>query len=201
MRAIISALCLLAAGCTSTPAPVANRAPVIPPDAPWTAERQSEYERQMADMRSRADALTGSRPVPAPTPQEAELLERAITNSPDYAQALRRAAIANVNAEPPLSREGTQARQARIASEEARLSDLIEKRRRDALSARAAQDRAAGLAAARAACDAQASAVGASSYTPYSPRAGILGSAITSAMNSSAAEEQARAGCYRAYGF
>jgi hypothetical protein len=178
-------------------------------DAQRTARIQKEnlanYERQMADIRSRPDHLSGipaQAPTSASSPRENELLERALTNSPDYAQALRRAAIANVDAEgsPSVRRQPSQVREQRISAEEARLSDVIEKRRRERLAQRRQQDRAAQAAAIRANCDAQASAVGAGTYTPYSPRAGILGSALSGAINSTAAEEQARAGCYRAYG-
>jgi hypothetical protein len=147
--------------------------------------------------------------------REDELLERALANSPDYTSALRRAAIANVDAEAPFSpgsrrtqAEIATAREQRIAAEEARLSDAIEVRRRGELAQRQQEqqqqqdkfDRVARLNAARAACDAQASAVGAGIYTPYSPRAGVLGSALTGAIASASAETQARAGCYRAYG-
>jgi hypothetical protein len=139
--------------------------------------------------------------------RENELLERALTNSPDYMAALRRAAMANVDAEEPSAPTGrrnraaeAQAREQRIAAEEARLSDAIELRRRSRLAQQDQNDRAARLNAARAACDAQASSVGAGIYTPYSPRQGILGSALTGAIASTSAEAQARAGCYRAYG-
>jgi hypothetical protein len=139
--------------------------------------------------------------------REDELLERALTNSPDYMAALRRVAVANIDAEEapaPTGRRNraaeAQAREQRIAAEEARLSDAVEIRRRSRLAQQDQSDRASRLNAARAACDAQASSVGAGIYTPYSPRAGILGSALTGAIASASAEEQARAGCYRAYG-
>jgi hypothetical protein len=166
-------------------------------------ESMAKIESQMADIRSRPDHLSGLPATPSSpaAAREAELLERAMTASPDYSQALRRAAVANIDEAPPAPRERPQARYQRIEAEEARLSDLIERRRRERLAQRGQQDRAAQAAAARAACDAQASAVGAGMYTPYSPRGGILGSALAGAINSSAAEEQARIGCYRAYGF
>jgi hypothetical protein len=139
--------------------------------------------------------------------REDELLERALTNSPDYMAALRRAAAANIAAEepsdPPARRNRAaeaQAREQRITAEEARLSDAVEVRRRSRLAQQDQSDRLARIHAARAACDAQASSVGAGIYTPYSPRAGILGSALTGAIASASAEAQARAGCYRAYG-
>jgi hypothetical protein len=139
--------------------------------------------------------------------REDALLERAFTGSPDYMAALRRAAVANVDVEEapaPTGRRNlaaqAQAREQRIAAEEARLSDAVEARRRSRLAQQDQNDRMARANAARAACDAQASSVGAGIYTPYSPRAGILGSALTGAIASASAEEQARAGCYRAYG-
>lgn len=139
--------------------------------------------------------------------REDALLERALTNSPDYTAALRRAAVANVDAEEPsapASRRNRaaeiQVREQRIAAEEARLSEAVEVRRRARLAQQDQSDRLARIHAARAACDAQASSVGAGIYTPYSPRAGILGSALTGAIASASAEAQARAGCYRAYG-
>ncbi|WP_338661779.1 hypothetical protein VQH23_16280 [Pararoseomonas sp. SCSIO 73927] len=86
----------------------------------------------------------------------------------------------------------------------ARLSDAVERRRRDRLASGAASAQAAQAAAARAqaraACDAQASAVGAGVQTPYRPSQGVLGSAIVGSLNSSFAAEEARQGCYRAYG-
>jgi hypothetical protein len=171
--------------------------------------RVDEYERQIQAPRAANPQFAPSmnqRQFPPIVEQqisarEAELLERAMTASPDYAQALRRAAVANIDEAPPVPRERPQARYQRIEAEEARLSDLVERRRREHLAQRGQQDRAAQAAAARGACDAQALAVGAGIYTPYSPRTGVLGSALAGAINSSAAEEQARIGCYRAYGF
>lgn len=139
--------------------------------------------------------------------REDALLERALTNSPDYMAALRRAAVANVDAEEPSAPANRRnraaealAREQRITAEEARLSDAVEVRRRARLAQQDQHDRVARINAARTACDAQASLVGAGIYTPYSPRAGILGSALTGAIASASAEAQARAGCYRAYG-
>jgi hypothetical protein len=143
----------------------------------------------------------------AKTACEDELLERALTNLPDYMAALHRAAVVNVDAQEPSAPPGrrncaaeAQVREQRIAAEEARLSDAVEVRRRSRLAQQNQNNRAASINAARAACDAQASAVGAGIYTPYSPRAGIPGSALSGAIASASAEEQARAGCYRAYG-
>ncbi|MDB5415105.1 MAG: hypothetical protein JWR10_3440 [Rubritepida sp.] len=77
--------------------------------------------------------------------RENELLERAITSSPDYTAAVRRAAIANVdgvNSAPMLPR-GTstnlRARDAAIAAEESRLSEAVEARRRRRLADQAGQ--------------------------------------------------------------
>ncbi|MBP0493038.1 hypothetical protein [Roseomonas indoligenes] len=146
---------------------------------------------------------TSTLPTPAQA-RENSLLEDALSGRPDYTAALRRAAEANISEESPVVRQTRAAREARIDAEVARLSDAVEKRRRERLASDAASAQAsqtiAARAAARAACDAQASGVGAGTYTPYSPRAGILGSALAGAMTSSAAEEQARQGCYRAYG-
>ena len=200
-------------------------APPNTPVTPYTArtydapgdtspETMAAIRRAMAENAARENGIPTTPEDPADlnrrtarTAQQRELLERALTNSPDYAQAVRRAAIANVDTDTPLPPPGrrsrpdfAEAREQRIAAEEARLSDLIEKHRRARLAGLAMQDQAARLSAARGACDAQASAVGAGVQTPYSPRAGILGSALVGAINSSAAEEQARAGCYRAQG-
>jgi hypothetical protein len=164
-------------------------------------DRQREADRQAYIYRDLSPAERTKRT------REDELLERALTSSPDYMAALRRAAVANVDAEEPPAPAGrrnraaeAQAREQRITAEEARLSDAVELRRRSRLAQQGQNDRAARLNAARAACDAQASSVGAGIYTPYSHRQGVLGSALTGAIASASAEEQARAGCYRAYG-
>jgi predicted ATP-dependent protease len=178
----------------------ARAAAIATAEAALTPTQRNEREKQQGEERAARERKA------AQAKREGELLERALTGSPDYVSAVRRAAIANVDLEViPANtsrRQQTSAAvlEARIAAEEARLSDVIESRRRDALAARAMADQAARISAARASCDAQASAVAASVYTPYSRRAGILGSALMGAINSSAAEEQARAGCYRAVG-
>jgi hypothetical protein len=152
-----------------------------------------------------AEAKAREAPAAALTPEqrakqdrEDALLERALTGSPDYEAALRRAAVANVGAGRARDREQ------RIAEEEARLSDAVELRRRDRLAAQGRAEQAAQANAARAAaqasCDAQAAAAGAGTYRPYRPGLGAIGSGLTGAISSSFAEEQARQGCYRAYG-
>jgi hypothetical protein len=125
--------------------------------------------------------------------QEDELLERALTNSPDYTAAVRRAAIANVDAEqPPAGRRtpaATQAREQRITAEEARLSDAVEKRRRDRLSQQARSDKAARDQQAIATCRARGAQMDAAYYNPRS----LLN------LEGMAAGNQAAAACFQAY--
>jgi hypothetical protein len=162
----------------------------VPPPPP-TPEERAEIERSWAEIRSRPDALSGI-PATPPSPEagrEAELLERALTNSPDYAQAVRRAAVANINEAPPVPRERPQAREARIAAEEARLSDLIEKRRRERLAMREQSNRASQDQAAIAACEARGAQIDASMYS----RRSILN------LDGAIAGAQARNACIEAY--
>jgi len=79
----------------------------------------------------------------AKSSRENDLLERAITSSPDYTSAVRRAAVANVDGEaaippaagaPRRTATNARAREAAISVEEARLSDAVEIRRRQRLA-------------------------------------------------------------------
>jgi hypothetical protein len=129
-------LCLLAVSCAPQ-----RGADVYRPD-PAVVEA---YDRRMQQIREAEQrALTPEEHARrererAKTAREDELLERALTNSPDYASALRRAAAANVDAEaqgrsPRTARRTSQpARDQAISAEEARLSEAIETRRRNRL--------------------------------------------------------------------
>ena len=121
----------------------------------------------------------------ARTIRENELLERALTSSPDYAQAVRRAAEANIAEAVPVVRETRQSREGRVTAEEARLSDAVERRRRERLGQQAQQARFAQDQQAATQCDMQARQVGAGYNNPRS----LLN------LESAAAEAQARDAC------
>ncbi|MBY0335055.1 MAG: hypothetical protein K2X11_00470 [Acetobacteraceae bacterium] len=133
-------------------------------DPGWLeAQRRNTEER---DIRASTDPA-----VAAQRQREADLLQRALINSPDYTAALRRAAVAAVDARPadPAAARRTaaqraQARETAIAAEEARLSDVIEGRRREALAARQQQEAQSRQAMAIAACRAQAAQIDASMF-------------------------------------
>jgi hypothetical protein len=161
-----------------------------------------EYDRKMREIALNRPELLAPRPASrvevtpeaaARQGQEDELLERALTNSPDYTAAVRRAAIANVDAEqPPTGRRtpaATQAREQRITAEEARLSDAVEKRRRDRLSQQARSDKAARDQQAVATCRARGAQMDAAYYNPRS----LLN------LEGMAAGNQAAAACFQAY--
>jgi len=161
--------------------------PPMQPLAPLSAGRAAEIERSLADIRTRPDSLSNARqPLP---PREASLLEDALAGRPDYVQALRRAAEANIAESNPVVRQSPAAREARVRAEEARLSDLIETRRREQVGQRQQQDRAARDQAAVAACQARGAQIDAAMYNPRS----ILN------IDGAAAAAQARNACLDAY--
>jgi hypothetical protein len=151
MRRVALAVLLLAAGCG--------------PSAETRAQLQREHEAFTAKMaqyaederKSRAAAEAALTPEQraqrdreaAKAAREAELLQRALSNSPDYTAAVRRAAAANVDADFPLMSSGktrrsepAQAREDRIAAEEARLSEAVEARRRTSIAQTNARNQA-----------------------------------------------------------
>ncbi|WP_140882565.1 hypothetical protein [Muricoccus nepalensis] len=87
-----------------------------------------------------------------------------------------------------------------IRAEEVALREAVEQEQKNIMAAEASAAAEAQRSSIIAICNAQAAAVGANTYTPYSRRAGILGSALVGAINSSAAEERARGDCYRMNG-
>lgn len=94
--------------------------------------RCSERDLREAEVRARSDREA------ARAAREDDLLQRAMANSPDYLAALRRAAVANVeNAEPdPAGGRGVMQPlnwEQRVAAEEARLTSVIGRRRRELL--------------------------------------------------------------------
>lgn len=105
--------------------------------------------------------------------REDELLERALTSSPDYAAAVRRTATVNIEAETPPAAPGqrrrtepAQAREQRISTEEARLSDAVEHRRRERIAKRQREESWARAEQARAACQARGAQMEAAYYNP-----------------------------------
>jgi hypothetical protein len=146
----------------------------------------AEFDRRTAALRASNPELFTGRPIGAPPTaeerqkmeadrakraREDELLERALTNSPDYMAALRRAAIANVDVDEPPAPSGrrnraaeAQAREQRITAEETRLSDEIEKRRRTRLAAEDQRQRSIRDQAAIDACQARGQAIEASMF-------------------------------------
>lgn len=132
--------------------------------APVSAEEQARFfaegEARAAAMRAQNEAARAAAEA-AMTPaqraqrdlgivkalREYELLQRALSGSPDYAVAVTRAATANVDGaaaiplapgerRPPVNQR---AREAAIRAEEARLSDAVEVRRRQQLAQDAQQ--------------------------------------------------------------
>jgi hypothetical protein len=151
----------------ANPTPPSLRADPRP--VPETPEQRSQRERGAAR-----------------NARENSLLEDALASRPDYVQALRRAAVANIDAEPVAGRrELPAARERRIAAEEARLSDLIEKRRRERQQAGKVQDRNRRAEAAAGQCLQLGAQIEASYYNPRS----ILN------LEASAAGAQARNQC------
>jgi hypothetical protein len=170
-----------------------------------------DFDQRTAALRASNPELFTGRPVgPPPTPAERQkveadrakreredaLLERALTNSPDYTSALRRAAVANVDAEQVTPASGrrtrsaeAQAKEQRIAAEEARLSDVVEKRRQDRLNQQAQNQKTARDQAAVSACVARGNQIDAAYYNPRS----ILN------LEGMAAGVQARNACLEAY--
>jgi len=142
-----------------------------PPLDESSAVRGAAWQQSIQEAANRD--LSGGKPRSLAEAREAELLERALTGSPDYTAAVRRAAVANVDAagEPsPAGRRNradvAQAREQRISAEEARLSDEIEKRRRARLAANDAQNRSARDQQAAAACQARSAQMEAAYFNP-----------------------------------
>ncbi|WP_431282751.1 hypothetical protein ACQW02_25655 [Humitalea sp. 24SJ18S-53] len=147
-----------------------------PQTGPYSAEQLAQWEseslerlRQVTEQAAAAErALTPAERTArdnaaAKTARENELLERALTNSPDYAAAIRRAAIANVDAEPPQPGRRVP-REQRITAEESRLSDAIEVRRRQRMQTQANIDQTRRDIQAEANCRARGQAIEAAYY-------------------------------------
>lgn len=108
--------------------------------------------------------------------RENELLERAVSASPDYTAVVTRAAVANVDgamAIPPAPGErrvpvNARAREAAIRAEEARLSEAVEVRRRQRLGEQAAQRQGQQDRQMAAQCIALGQQIEASMYSPRS---------------------------------
>lgn len=144
-----------------------------------------DYNHKMADLKASRPELF-AQPKSAHTvslnpaeqakaSRENELLERALTNSPDYPAAVRRAAIANIDEEasrttpnPRRSRITTSVREDLVRQEEQRLSDAVEIRRRRKLAENQAQQRAAMDQQAIYACEARGQQMDAAHYDPRS---------------------------------
>lgn len=156
---------------------------------------ETVYDRQATGqpgVEASPEELARRRFERAKAERERELVERALTNSPDYMAALRRAAIANVDGEAALAsnrpRTG-RARETAITAEEARLSDAVEQRRRQRL-AQIGQDRQNQAdAQAIAFCNSQGAQVEAAMYS----RRSILN------LEAAVAGAAARARCIEAY--
>lgn len=173
-------------------------------DMVWMAEERrkwAEFDAQEAAKRAAAEnALTPQQRADrefqaAKAGREQDLLQRALTNSPDYAAAVRRAAVANVEGPPsvaPGARRpalNAKANEAAVAAEEARLSDVIEQQRREMLAAQQQRALFAQDTLAIYQCRAQGAQVGALYYNPRS----FLN------LESAIAETKARDDCLRAY--
>jgi len=137
---------LLMAGCAGNPASVpyvltaADHARL---DALNAQEAAGGQRRDAADPSITPEQRARRRFEDARTTRENELLARALSASPDYTAAVRRAADQNVTEEAALPITGrrppvnTRAREAAISAEEARLSEAVEARRRQQLAQRA----------------------------------------------------------------
>lgn len=136
--------------------------------------------------------LAGPPPVVTPeAARENELLERALSASPDYSAAVRRAAIANVDAAGSARRSAAnpRARDAAIGAEEARLSEAVEVRRRQRLAEQAQQRQGQQDQQAAAQCIALGQQIEASMFNPRS----LLN------IEGSFAAVQARDNCWASY--
>jgi hypothetical protein len=170
--------------------------PFVPPDGPREPNPYVDaIIRRAADERQAKAADAALTPGQrAARDRENDLLQRALTNSPDYVQAVRRAAVANVDAEAsPAGRQNPQtnaaAREQRIAAEEARLSDAVERRRREQLAQTAQRDQALRNQQAAYSCEARAAQMDAAYYNPRS----LLN------LEGLAASNQTRQACLEAY--
>lgn len=129
---VVMALGAVLAGCSPRPQMTEAQA------AEEAAAARRGYELHLARLAGPAPVLT---PEAA---RENELLERALSASPDYTAAVRRAAVANVDGSASGSRRpaSPRAREAAIVTEEARLSEAVEVRRRQRLGQQAQQQQA-----------------------------------------------------------
>jgi hypothetical protein len=102
--------------------------------------------------------------------QERELLQRALTNSPDYTAAVRRAAEYAITADPlmmaALRREPHKKAEV-VAREEGMISNRIEAQRREVLANQQALDMAQRLQMAVTQCEMRGAQVEASSAQPW----------------------------------
>ena len=157
----------------SNPSVSETSASAVPANLPPGTIEQNGRLSVPADYNRRNSSMPDVRVSNPAAQREAELLQRALTGSPDYTAAVRRAAIANIDANPeaaPASRrsraDAALAREQRIAAEEARLSDAIEQRRRAQLALNEQQGRSARDQQAAATCQARGAQIDAAYYNP-----------------------------------
>lgn len=212
MRPLMIAAVLIAAGCASQEEiDRRNGQAAIEAVARWQAVE--ENRRVMADIRREQEAAEqalspterAQRALSAAKiTRENELLERALSGSPDYSAAVKRVATANVDGEaaiptppgaPRRPAMTQRAREAAIAIEEARLSEAVELRRRQSLSQQAAVARAQQDQQAAIICRARGQVAGSQ---PAFGGFGI-GGAINAGMQQGWAAANAEAACFNAY--
>lgn len=207
MRMLVIAVALLAVGCAS------QQMSWTPEDAARAAElnAQAAAAREAPARAARAAAEAALTPMQRAqrdldimkAVREYELLQRALSGSPDYSAALTRAATVNVDDQASLPEQvgarrtvlTPRAREAAIRTEEARLSDAVELRRRQRLNEQAAVARSQQDQQAAAICRARGNVAGSQ---PAFGGFGI-GGAIAAGMQQGWAAANAEAACFNAY--
>jgi hypothetical protein len=213
MRRVLLVLALSAVtGCAS--APPGGTPFVMTPEQQERHRGAIESERQLvASLRQQQQAAElAMTPTDrarraldaAKITRENELIERAVSGSPDYTAAVRRAAIANVDGEaaipqpagtPRRAAAGPTAREAAITAEESRLSEAVEVRRRQRLADQAATARAQQDQQAAIICRARGNIAGSQ---PAFGGFGIAG-AINAGVQQGWAAANTEAACFNAY--
>ena len=198
---------LMVAGCANAPvsAPyVLTPADHARLDALNAQEAAARQRRDAADPNITPEQRARRSFEDSRTAREGELLERALSGSPDYTAAVKRAATANVDGEaaipaapgsPRRPAMTARAREAAIATEEARLSEVVEARRRQRLAEQAMQARSQQDQMAVAICRARGQVAGSQ---PVFGGFGIAG-AINAGMQQGWAAANAEAACINAY--
>lgn len=171
---------------------------------PTGAGRERAIRQAMDDIRSELGQRHAASLKAKREAREASLIRQSLSNLSDMPREIRQTAETNVaESRPPL--DGGKVRnipetEVAVRAEEARLRDVIEAARSRIQQQQAFSAAAAQRDAIRRACDVEATVAGDSVVTPYSRRAGVLGSALAGAIQSTSVQERVRSDCYRLNG-